>query len=92
MVNSYGFATHNIKKDDIEKIKDQMKHQTLQLYATYLPDTISEPPEDKVRLTETNQLQGASARFYLLPLKEEHYSFKKQELLDLVKIRYNWSI
>lgn len=84
------FVAYNIEKGDVKKIKDQMKNETIQLFAAYLLDAILELPEDKVRLTEANQRRGASTRFYLLSLKEKHYSFKKQELWDLTKIRYGW--
>ena len=57
-----------------------------------LQSLIIDLPTNKIRLNRINQEKGASTWLSTLPLKEEEYSLSKQEVWDLVKIRYGWPL
>ena len=69
-------------------MKNQIRNEIHELYATTLEEVVLQLPAEKVRLNEVNQLQGASVWFSTLPLKEKKLHLYQQEF----KIRYGWPL
>ena len=61
-------------------MKNQIRNELHELYATTLEEVVLQLPAEKVRLNEVNRLQGASVWFSMLPLKEKNYTFTNKNL------------
>ena len=87
---------YNINRDELAKLKYNIKKEKLQRTTESLQSLIMDLPTKKIRLNKINQEKGASTwRCTWLstqPLKEEGYSLSKQEFWNLVKIRYGWPL
>ena len=83
---------YNINRDELAKLKYNIKKEKLQRNTERLQSLIIDLPTNKIRLNKINQEKGASTWLSTLPLKEEGNSLSKQEFWDLVKIRYGWSL
>ena len=83
---------YNINRDELAKLKYNIKKEKLQRNTERLQSLIIDLPTNKIRLNKINQEKGASTWLSTLPLKEEGYSLSKQEFWDLVKIRYGWPL
>ena len=83
---------YNISRDELAKMKYNIKKEKLQRNTERLQSLIIDLPTNKIRLNKINQEKGASTWLSTLPLKEEGYSLLKQEFWDLVKIRYGWPL
>ena len=79
---------YNINRDELAKLKYNIKKEKLQRNTERLESLIINLPTKKIRLNKFNKEKGASIWLSALPLKEEGYCFLKQEFWDLVKIRY----
>ena len=48
--------------------------------------------DEKLKLNDMNQENGASIWLSTLPLKDNRYCLNKQQFWDLVKLRYGWPL
>ena len=80
---------YKIIRDQLEKLKYNIKKEKLQLNTERLQSLIIDLPTKNIRLNKINQVKGASTWILTLPLKEERCSSLKHEFLDL---RYGWPL
>ena len=74
-----------MKRRDIKLEKLQENIQKLNVIRCSLSD-------EKLKLNNIQQENGASIWLWMLPLKDERYFLNRQEFWDLVKLRYDWSL
>ena len=81
---------YSVNREEIKMRKTNIKFEKLRQNAQKNNVIRCSFSDEKLKLSDIQQEKGASIWLSMLPLKDEGYCLNKQEIWNLVKLRYGW--
>ena len=85
-------TVYSVNREEIKMLKTNIKLEKLRQNTKKLNVIGCSLSDEKLKLNDTHQGNGASIWLSMLPLRDEGYCLNKQEFWDLVKLRYGWPL